>query len=122
MKVDGTESVKVHMKVSGMSPTAGASMPDVANMPGKTRNPSQREIEKKLQEAEVRQAMEQVNAALNAFQRNVEYQMAFKDSKFVIQLVEKEGERVIYQMPPEGILQVAAKLKETLGMLVDKKV
>ncbi|BCJ87870.1 flagellar protein FlaG [Effusibacillus dendaii] len=126
MKVPGVDAVDLRTKMASQTLTPEASLPSGTlignNAAGSPADSFTQEMHRKSKEQQVRQAMEQINTALEAFQSKVRYQLEYKNNTYVIQLVEKEGDRVLYQMPPDGILQVAEKLKEALGMIIDLKV
>ncbi|WP_211208024.1 flagellar protein FlaG [Effusibacillus pohliae] len=70
----------------------------------------------------VEDAVEKLNKVFEALDSNLRYQVTSQDGHVVVQLVEQDGKKVLYQLPPEGVLKVAAELREMVGLIVDRKI
>lgn len=108
---------------------ASAKVPEIT---GRNRRLERKiEEERKAEEAQKREKQIQISQALlddlehdiNII-HNVSLQFSVHDAsgRNVIRVVEKDTGNLIRQIPPEGILNLVARMHEVLGILFDKKV
>ncbi|MEC0129081.1 flagellar protein FlaG [Paenibacillus pabuli] len=70
-------------------------------------------------------AIEELNKAINAIQgpqRSLEFSIHKETHAVMIKVMNKETGELIREVPPEKILDVAAKMMEFAGLMVDKKI
>ncbi|MFD2170101.1 flagellar protein FlaG [Tumebacillus lipolyticus] len=72
-------------------------------------------------ESKTDEHVKRVNRALEQNQSNLTFRIRAEGGRQIVQLVEKEGEKVILQLPPEGLLELEKRLKEATGTVVDKR-
>lgn len=71
------------------------------------------------------QAVEELNKAIQAIQgpqRKLEFSVHKETHAVMIKVMNKDTGEIIREVPPEKILDVAAKMMEFAGLIVDKKV
>ncbi len=69
------------------------------------------------------QATEKLKKALEEIQHNrLEFSIHEETGRTVIKVIDQQTGKVIKQLPPEELLDLAAKLEEMSGVLFDKKI
>ncbi|MED4911308.1 flagellar protein FlaG [Brevibacillus centrosporus] len=63
--------------------------------------------------------VERLNRILEQTNSSVSFRVRTEDGRTIVQLVEKNGERVLYQLPPEGLVELSKKVKEAVGRIID---
>ena len=82
------------------------------NSNGEGKNPS---------EAEVKKAVDKLNKFLEADNLKVEYAVHEKFGDLMIKIVDNNTKDVILEVPPKRILDMVAKMMETVGIFMDKR-
>ncbi|MBW1960455.1 MAG: flagellar protein FlaG [Deltaproteobacteria bacterium] len=90
--------------------------------------PEKQETLQKPEETQNRQNISQ--EFLNKLEKDIElihhiglhFSVHEKTGRTVVKVVNKDTQKVIREVPPEKILDLAAKLEEMIGILFDKKV
>jgi uncharacterized FlaG/YvyC family protein len=65
--------------------------------------------------------VKRVNRVLEQHQSKLMFRVRQEDGRQIVQLIEKEGEKVILQLPPEGLLELEKRLQDATGSVVDVK-
>ncbi|MFP4376390.1 MAG: flagellar protein FlaG [Spirochaetales bacterium] len=65
------------------------------------------------------QELENISSALN---RRLKFSVNRELEQVVVQVVDQETDKVIKELPPEGIQRLYAKMQEALGMLIDEEI
>jgi len=63
--------------------------------------------------------LENISSALN---RRLKFSVNRELQQVVVQVVDRESDKVIKELPPEGIQRLYAKMQEALGMLIDEEI
>lgn len=63
--------------------------------------------------------LESISSALN---RRLKFSVNRELQQVVVQVVDRETDKVIKELPPEGIQRLYAKMQEALGMLIDEEI
>lgn len=70
---------------------------------------------------QVSQALEKVNESLNLLNRRMEFRVHESTNRIMVRVIDKETNKVVKEIPPEKFLDMAAKLQDLVGLLVDQK-
>jgi flagellar protein FlaG len=65
--------------------------------------------------------LEKLNDQMKLEDKAFRFKYSEKAEKFYVQIVDIRSQEVIDSIPPEYILDLSAKLKELIGLFVDKK-
>ncbi len=69
------------------------------------------------------QSLDKIKKALEEINRNeLEFSVHEKTGKTVIKVVDRDTGEVIREIPPEELLDIAARIDEMVGMLFDKRI
>jgi flagellar protein FlaG len=74
-----------------------------------------------VEQAQVREASRQINAALRHLAVELRYGMDEATRKLVVQIVDRTTGEVLRQIPPEEVLAIARGLDRMQGVLLDRK-
>lgn len=74
-------------------------------------------LQEKLEEK-----IEQLNETVEIFDKQIHFQIHEATNRIMVQVIEKETEEVISEIPPEKILDLVARIEEMIGLIMDKKV
>ena len=76
---------------------------------------------KKIDEAELSQAVKQINDFVQDIQRDLEFSVDDDTGRTVIRVYDSKTDELIRQIPNEEVLELAKNLKETNGLLFNAK-
>ena len=76
----------------------------------------------KLSRQEIENQAKALEKTFLAFNRRVELSVNETINQVVIKVVDAETDKVIKEIPAEEIQHLIAKIKETIGLLVDEKI
>lgn len=80
------------------------------------------DTEKEISIAQLQEAVDKLNLAVTLFNHNVQFRIINNNQTTLVQVMEKDGDNVIYQMPPYKLFTIISKLNDTFnGLLVDEK-
>ena len=82
--------------------------------------PGQQEV-KEVSEAELNQAVKQLNDFAQDIQRDLEFSVDDDTGRTVIRVYDSKTDELIRQIPNEEVLELAKNLKETNGLLFNAK-
>lgn len=80
-----------------------------------------------LNSTEVEQSVQEMNQLFNTLNQKISFEI-FDDKndqskeQLYVALIDKESEKIIKEIPPKEILEMRARIKEYVGMLVDKRI
>lgn len=86
--------------------------------------PGQKETEgsNKVTREDAKQIAEVMNKVAQLFNHQLNFEV-FEDTKQIyVQIVDKETKEVIKQIPPQEMLELSAKIREMVGIIMDKYV
>jgi flagellar protein FlaG len=88
----------------------------------------QKLIEKEeMTNEEVQQSVKKMNQIFNTLNQKLSFEI-FEDEndrskdELYVALIDKETEKVVKEIPPKEILEMRARIKEYVGMLIDKRI
>ncbi|MBI4574827.1 MAG: flagellar protein FlaG [Planctomycetes bacterium] len=70
---------------------------------------------------QIERQVHEVNEAVRRMRRNIELNLATKGDDLVVQVVDRDRGKVIREIPPEELLDLRERLKETLGLVFDRE-
>lgn len=71
---------------------------------------------------QLQEAIEDVQAAVDVFNRSLDFSVDKASGRFSVKVIDTLTEEVIREIPPEKVLKIAARMKELVGLLFDKKI
>jgi flagellar protein FlaG len=89
----------------------------VSPMEEKSRNP---DIDPREKE-DVNEAIEKLKHAGEIFNRRLDFRVDEETNRVVVKVVDTTTDKVIKEIPSEQLLQLAAKIQEMIGILVDEE-
>lgn len=113
------------MKVPGVEPYAMAEHPlaDAQARGGTPPAHAPTEAERRPPDAaEIRAAMDTLDKGFQLLNRRLQIRMDDDIGRVVIKVIDRETDKVIKEIPPAEIQQMAAKMREMIGLLVDEKI
>lgn len=76
----------------------------------------------KMTAEEVRKNIEVMNKAMEILNYSLRFRIDENSEQLQVKVMEKDTDKVIREIPPQYVLDMIAKLKDTVGMLIDKMV
>lgn len=77
--------------------------------------------QKELEE-EVRDSVKDVNEIVKKVKEGLSFQIHEDTEELMVQVVDKNTDEVIKELPPEEMLDLKARIQEMVGILIDEKV
>ena len=71
--------------------------------------------------ANVNEAIEKLKQAGEIFNRRLDFRVDEETNRVVVKVIDTTTDKVIKEIPPEQLLQLAAKIQEMIGILVDEE-
>jgi len=107
----------------------GSPVPDVlmkearaADRPPLRPQPDAQEEQRKLTRQEIENQAKALEKTFLAFNRRVVLSVNEQINQVIIKVVDAETDKVIKEIPAEEIQHLIARIKETIGLLVDEKI
>ena len=121
-KVDAIQTPKPGGNVA--APAKSAKPDEVEKLQVKSQTvqapPAEQEV-KEVDEAELSQAVKQLNDFAQDIQRDIEFSVDDDTGRTVIRVFDSKTDELIRQIPNEEVLELAKNLKETNGLLFNAK-
>lgn len=76
---------------------------------------------KENQKDKVLKEVEKLNEQMKATNKSLRFKYSEDAEKFYVQIIDVRSQEVIDSLPPEYMIDLSAKLKELIGLFVDKK-
>lgn len=76
---------------------------------------------KESQKDKVLKEVEKLNEQMKATNKSLRFKYSEDAEKFYVQIIDARSQEVIDSLPPEYMIDLSAKLKELIGLFVDKK-
>jgi len=80
------------------------------------------EKELKKERAEIEKTVEDMNLFLESQKKTLSFFVDKESGRSGVKVIDSKTNKIIKQIPPDEVLDVAAKIKEMLGALIDKTV
>ena len=121
-KVDATQTPKPGASVSAPAKSAKPDQVEKYQAMSQTVQapPAEQEV-KEVDEAELSQAVKQLNDFAQDIQRDIEFSVDDDTGRTVIRVFDSKTDELIRQIPNEEVLELAKNLKETNGLLFNAK-
>jgi flagellar protein FlaG len=107
----------------------GSPVPDVmmkepraVDRPPQRPQPDVQEEQQKLTRQEIQNQAKVLEKTFLAFNRKVVLSVNEQINQVIIKVVDAETDKVIKEIPAEEIQHMIARIKETIGLLVDEKI
>ncbi len=71
--------------------------------------------------AHISEALEKLKHTGEIFNRRLDFRIHEETHRVVVKVIDTETDKVIKEIPPEQILQLAARIQEMIGLLVDEE-
>ena len=66
-------------------------------------------------------AVENLRSAGDLFNKRLDFRVDEKTNRIVVKVIDTRTDKVIKEIPPEQLLDLAAKIQEMVGLLVDEE-
>jgi flagellar protein FlaG len=66
-------------------------------------------------------AIDKLKKAGDIFNRRLEFKVDEETHRIMVKVIDTETDKVIKEIPPEQIIELAAKIQEMVGLLVDEE-
>ncbi|MBO8129203.1 MAG: flagellar protein FlaG [Peptococcaceae bacterium] len=73
-------------------------------------------------EEQLVKALEKLTRTAYIFDRMFHFLIHKESERVMVQIIDRETEEVIKEIPPEKILDIVARIQELVGLLIDEKV
>lgn len=80
-----------------------------------------KDIESCEDKVHINEAMEKLKHTGEIFNRRLDFRIHEETHRVVVKVIDTETDKVIKEIPPEQILQLAARIQEMIGLLVDEE-
>ncbi len=87
-------------------------------------SPVQKENQKndqKVLEKKINEAIDTVDKAVSIFNHKLHFVKHKESDRIMVQVIDTDTDKVIREIPPEEILDIVARLKQFVGLLVDER-
>lgn len=78
--------------------------------------------QKQPSETEVQSITEELNNFMQSMNTDIKFQLHTKTNTLMIQVVEKENHKVLKEVPSHELLDMVARIRDCVGVFLDKKV
>lgn len=78
-------------------------------------------VQKKLNEKELEKISKEMSKFMQLINSDIQFQVHSETKKLIVQVVDTRDGTVIKEFPPHEMLDTMAKIKEYVGILLDKK-
>jgi flagellar protein FlaG len=75
-----------------------------------------------MSKEEIDVAMEALTRAASIFNKRLKFSVNEEIGMVIVKIVDAETDKVIKEIPPTEIQKLIARLKETIGLLIDEKI
>jgi flagellar protein FlaG len=93
----------------------------IEKLPGKTPEEPLKNIETFDDEEYLNDAIVKLRKAGDLFNRRLDFQVDKDTQRIIVKVIDTETDKVIKEIPPEQLVQLAAKIQEMVGLLVDEE-
>ena len=72
--------------------------------------------------AEIQEALQKLEKTSYIFDRRFKFSVNREINRIVVKVIDAATDKVIKEIPPEEIQRLVARIRETIGLLVDEKI
>jgi flagellar protein FlaG len=73
-------------------------------------------------EINIRETMDSLEKLITRFNRRFEFVLDEQINRIVVKVIDRDTDKLIKEIPPEEIQHLIARLRETMGLLVDEEI
>jgi flagellar protein FlaG len=81
-----------------------------------------RKPQAEVPDLDIRKTMDGLEKLITRFNRRFEFILDEQINRIVVKVIDKATDKVIKEIPPEEIQHLIARLRETMGLLVDEEI
>ncbi|SJZ43409.1 flagellar protein FlaG [Selenihalanaerobacter shriftii] len=86
-------------------------------------NPNTEKLEKKdPNKKDIKEGVDKLNEAVQTFHEELEFKLHKKSKRMMVKIVNTQNHEVIKEIPPKETLDMLGKIKEMVGLIIDKKI
>ncbi len=104
---------------SGIPPDLNQKEHETSVKQDKSQNISQVET---ITSEQIRDAIDKLERTSSIFNKRLKLYVNREINRVIIKVIDRTTDKVIREIPPEEIQHLIAQIKETIGVLVDKKI
>ncbi|MGO0063597.1 flagellar protein FlaG [Brevibacillus fluminis] len=93
----------------------------VKDFPNDADKPQESEADKQYTSKEIGKAVDNLNKLLESNQTHLKFRMHDKLKEYYVEIINDVTDEVIKEIPSKKLMDVAAKIQEMVGLLVDEK-
>ena len=71
---------------------------------------------------DIRETVDSLEKLITRFNRRFQFTVDQQINRIVVKVIDRETDKVIREVPPEEIQHLLARLRETMGLLVDEEI
>jgi flagellar protein FlaG len=71
--------------------------------------------------ANLNEALEKLKTIGDIFNRRLDFEVDEDTKRVIVKVIDTRTDKVIKEIPPEQLVQLAAKIQEMIGLLVDEE-
>lgn len=71
--------------------------------------------------AETEAAINKINRTVDAFNFSLRFEVHDESNRIMVQVIDKETDELIREIPPERLLRLAAQIQDMIGLLLDTR-
>lgn len=71
---------------------------------------------------DIRETLDSLEKLISRFNRRFEFVLDEQINRIVVKVIDRETDKLIKEIPPEEIQHLIARLRETMGLLVDEEI
>ena len=71
--------------------------------------------------AYLNEALEKLRTISDIFNRRLDFEVDEETKRVIVKVIDTKTDKVIKEIPPEQLVQLAAKIQEMIGLLVDEE-
>ena len=75
----------------------------------------------KIRQDKTEKVAETIKSYMNSMQTDLKIRVHRETGKIMVKVISKEDGRVVREVPPEELLNLAAKMEDMMGVLFDRK-
>jgi flagellar protein FlaG len=75
-----------------------------------------------INQAKLQEIIEKLNQIVDLYNKQIHFKVHKEAQQLMVQVMDKESNKIIAEYPPKELLDLAVRIKEVIGLFVDKKV
>ena len=118
MEITAINNLKMIASPNGYGKEQSYDPPDVSSANKKTEG----DIDTAVDHKELEKTIGNINKMLESTDTSLQFYVHKGSGRVAVKVINNKSKEVIREIPPEEILNLDAKLKETSGLIIDKKI